>query len=116
MFFRLKCSSFSSAEINKLRLIIYSTAANLKKDRTRVMGELIPSSFISLIDCIEKRKTEIKQQNELPIIRKEEFDAMVKENSLNSRRDIQEPMDVMDATIFLRERGMSPLYLMNSGC
>ncbi len=70
------------------------------------MGELVPSSFISLLDRIEKRKREIQGMKQLPIIRKEEFDAMVKENSLHCKRDIQESMDVRDATVFLRERGM----------
>jgi hypothetical protein len=93
-------------EVNSLRLFIYDTATNLKKGRSHVMGELIPSSFISLIDRIEKRRTEIQEKHQLPIIRKEEFDAMVKENSLHCRRDIQELMDVRDATIFLRERGI----------
>ena len=93
-------------EVNSLRQIIYNTAAGLKKGRTSVMGELIPSSFISLIERIEKKKAEMKQKKELPIIRKEEFDAMVKENSLQSPRDIQEQMDVRDATVFLRERGI----------
>ena len=70
------------------------------------MGERIPSSFISLIDRIEERKKEMREKKQLPIMRKEEFDAMVKENSLQCRRDIQETMDVRDATVFLRERGM----------
>ena len=92
--------------MNSLRLLIYDIATNLKKGRSHVMGELIPSSFISLIDRIEKRRTEIQEKHQLPIIRKEEFDAMVKENSLHCRRDIQELMDVRDATVFLRERGI----------
>ena len=93
-------------EINSLRLLIYETAARLRRGRAPVMGELIPSSFISLIHRIEKRKAEIQAKHQLPIIRKEEFDAMVRENSLLCRRDIQDPMDVRDATIFLRERGI----------
>jgi hypothetical protein len=92
--------------VNSLRLLIYDIATNLKKGRSHVMGELIPSSFISLIYRIEKRRTEMQEKHQLPIIRKEEFDAMVKENSLHCRRDIQELMDVRDATVFLRERGI----------
>lgn len=91
--------------MNSLRLLIYDTATSLKKGRTPVMGELIPCSFITLIDRIEKRKKEILEMKQLPIIRKEEFDAMVKENSLHCKKDIQESMDVRDATVFLRERG-----------
>ena len=90
--------------------MIYDTAGSLKKGRVNVMGERIPSSFISLIDRIEKRKREMHEAKQLPIIRREEFDAMVKENSLQCRRDIQESMDVRDATIFLRERGI-PYHL-----
>ena len=93
-------------EINNLRKLIYETASHLKKGRTLLMGELVPSSFISLLDRVEKRKREIQGMKQLPIIRKEEFDAMVKENSSHCKRDIQESMDVRDATVFLRERGM----------
>jgi hypothetical protein len=103
----LKCPQFRFfVEINSLRQVIYDTAGSLKKGRVNVMGERIPSSFISLIDRIEKRKREMHEAKQLPIIRREEFDAMVKENSLQCRRDIQESMDVRDATIFLRERGI----------
>lgn len=93
-------------EINKLRQIIYDTAADLKKGRGPVMGELIPSSFFGLIGRIEKRKMEMRNKNQPPIIRKEEFLAMVKENAQLCKRDILDPHDVRDATVFLRERGM----------
>ena len=90
-------------------MLIYDTATNLRKEKSRipVMGELIPTSFVSLIQRIEKRKAEMQETKQLPIINKEEFDAIVKENSLQCRKDIQERMDVHDATVFLRERGMS---------
>ena len=94
-------------EVSSLRTLIYDTATNLKKGKLPVMGEPIPNSFVSLIQRIEGRKAEMLEKKQLPIINKEEFDAIVKENSLHCRRDIQERMDVHDATVFLRERGRS---------
>ena len=92
-------------EINKLRHIIYDTAAKLKKGNALVMGELIPTSFFSLIDRIERRKLEMLSQKQSPIMCKEEFHAMVKENARLCKKDIEDPLDVRDATVFLRERG-----------
>lgn len=94
-------------DINNLRRVIYDTAENLKKGRVPVMGEPIPLSFFSLIDRIEKRRVEMRSKKQPPIIRKEEFHAMVKENSLLCKNDIEDLHDVRDATVFLRERGMA---------
>ena len=92
-------------EINKLRHIIYDTAAGLKKQDEPVMGELIPCSFFSLIERLEKRKMEMLNKKQPPIIRREEFKAMVEENSRLIKKDIEDTYDMTDATVFLRERG-----------
>lgn len=73
------------------------------------MGERIPTSFISLIHRIERLKREKEKKDELPIIRKEEFHALVLENSQQNKGDIYEMRDVRDATVFLRERGIQAL-------
>ena len=70
------------------------------------MGELVPSSFLNLIARIETRKLEMLCKKQPPIMRKEEFHAMVKENARQCKKDIEDPLDVRDATVFLRERGM----------
>lgn len=74
-----------------------------------MMGERIPTSFISLIHRIERLKREKEKKDELPIIRKEEFHALVLENSQQNKGDIYEMRDVRDATVFLRERGIQAL-------
>lgn len=81
----------------------------MKKGRAHVMGERIPTSFISLIHRIERLKREKEKKDELPIIRKEEFHALVLENSQQNKGDIYEMRDVRDATVFLRERGIQAL-------
>ncbi len=74
-------------------------------NETKIMGEKIPSSYLSLARMIAKHQFEMQEQNKIPILRKSQFEALVKENAKKNPRDIFDPDDVDNATRFLHDIG-----------
>ncbi len=69
------------------------------------MGEMIPSSYLSLAKIIAKRQADLQEQNKIPILRKHQFEALVSENAKKNSKDIFDPDDVDNATKFLHDIG-----------
>eukprot|EP00794_Sanderia_malayensis_P020289 gene20289-22275_t len=96
--------------ITRLRQLIYSVAENMTATGTpngqKIMGEKIPSSYLSLAKILAKYQSELQEQNKIPIIRKQEFEALIAENAKKNTRDIFDPEDIDIATKFLHDVGM----------
>lgn len=97
------------AGIERLRQLIYSVAENMTvagaEKGPKIMGEMIPSSYMSLAKIIANRQVELQVQNKIPIIRKCQFEDLVIENAAKTPKDVFDPDDVDNATKFLHEIG-----------
>lgn len=75
------------------------------------MGELIPHSYLLIEELMKTIKDNYKKANELPFIRREEYEALVTDTIKHDRSDVEDPNDVRDVTKFLHERGTYWMFL-----
>ena len=93
----------------KLRSLIISVADNVtvdgKKSSPKVMGEMVPSSYLTLAKMVDDRRTELEEEGTIPLLRRCQFQNMIEENATKHPNDYLDPEDIDVATEFLHNIG-----------
>lgn len=93
----------------KLRGLIYSVAQLMtidgKRNSPRVMGEKIPSSYLTLAKMVDEKRAELEAKQSLPLLRRCQFQDLVEENATKHPQDYFDPEDIDIATEFLHNIG-----------
>ena len=105
--------------INELAVTIDTASRAITGKDRRVIGEMIPGSYFTLIDKLRDQTKKKYSRNKMPIMYRDEFEALLKENA-KFNGDIEDPDDLEVATKFLHDRGIvhyrcSPWVFENKG-
>ena len=89
--------------------MIYEVARTMtvdgRQNSPRVMGEMVPSSYLSLAKMVSEKQAEMEREGKLPLLWKCQFEHLVNENASKHPRDYLDPEDVDVATTFLHDIG-----------
>ena len=85
-----------------------------KTKSPKVMGEMVPSSYLTLAKMVDERRAELEREGTIPLLRRCQFQNLIYENATKHPRDYFVPEDIDVATEFLHNIGkiMNFLSLM----
>lgn len=96
---------------DRLCSLICAVAENMtvdgKQNSQKVMGEMIPSSYLTLAKMVDEKRIELEKEEKLPLLHRCKFQELVDENATKHVHDYFDPGDIDIATEFLHNIGMS---------
>ena len=69
------------------------------------MGEMVPSSYLTLATLVDEKRAELEKEGNIPLLRRCQFQELVNENATRHPRDYFDPEDIDVATEFLHNIG-----------
>ena len=76
-----------------------------KRNSQKVMGEMVPSSYLTLARMVDEKRAELEKAGNIPLLRHCQFQDLIIENSAKHPRDYIDPEDIDVATEFLHNIG-----------
>ena len=69
------------------------------------MGEMVPSSYLTLATLVDEKRAELERAGSIPLLRRCQFQDLINENATRHPNDYLDPDDVDVATEFLHNIG-----------
>ena len=74
------------------------------------MGEMVPSSYLTLARMVDEKRVELEKAGSIPLLRRCQFQDLINENATKHPRDYFDPEDIDVATEFLHNIGRLKLF------
>ena len=102
----------------KLRNLITKVAGDVtidgKPNSQKVMGEKVPSSYLTLATLVDEKRAELEKAGSIPLLRRCQFQELINESAIRHPNDYLDPDDVDVATEFLHNIGKLDAFLYYS--
>ena len=85
-----------------------------KRNSEKVMGEMVPSSYLTLATLVDEKRAELEKAGSIPLLRRCQFQDLFYQNATEHPLDHIEPEDIDLATEFLHNIGKTQVLLCAS--